>query len=371
MLALKRSVVAHYAARAQQAYDNAVEGARHLAKAVESFVERPSASALISAREAWLSARVPFLHTEAFRFYDGPIDALDGMINAWPVDESYIDYVADNPGAGVINQPQEFSPLSEALILSLNEKEGEKNISTGFHAIEFLLWGQDFATNGPGNRSWADYTDGKPHADRRREYLRVVTRLLVRHLETISAAWSSSDPTNYRAAFVTAEPDESLAKILKGLGTLSGPELAGERLTVPYETKDQEDEHSCFSDNTHNDIIHDALGIQMAYLGRDLPSNPGVPGGPGIHDLLLRVAPDLAGALAAGMERSVALARLIPPPFDQAIQGPTGSKGRRAIQETISSLLEQSALIARAAKALGAKLELEPIRKGLAGGEPK
>ena len=63
-------------------------------------------------------------------------------------------------------------------------------------------------------------------------------------------------------------PDEALACILKGAGILSGAELAGERLTVPYETKEQEDEHSCFSDNTHRDIVYDVLGIQNVFLGR-------------------------------------------------------------------------------------------------------
>src|SRR5262249_17692877 len=152
---------------------------------------------------------------------------------------------------------------------SLNEKGGEKNITTGFHAIEFLLWGQDLNDEGPGNRSYLDYVEGKgPHAARRREYLRVVSHLLVQDLETVLKEWSPAASTNYRQRFLAMPVDDALADVLKGIGILSGSELAGERLTVPYETKDQEDEHSCFSDNTTADLLYDVIGIQNVFLGR-------------------------------------------------------------------------------------------------------
>src|SRR5439155_5439287 len=191
--------------------------------------------------EAWLAARVPYSQTEVCRFYDGPIDQLEGAVNAWPIDENYIDYVADNPEAGVINAVSTFPAVSRELILSLNEKEGKKNVSTGFHAIEFLLWGQDMSATGPGDRPWSDYASGGRNADRRRQYLRIVTDLLVENLQTVAAAWTDGNRGNYRSEFLAMDPDAALANILKGMGALSGPEVAGERMTVPYETKEQED----------------------------------------------------------------------------------------------------------------------------------
>ena len=235
VLALKRAVLTNYSEVIARGYQDSVKTATSLATAIDLLVEKPSEQSLGAGRQAWLTARIPYLQTEAGCFYDGPIDQLDGMINAWPVDESYIDYVAGNPDAGIINMRASYPALSEALILSLNEKEGEKNISTGYHAIEFLLWGQDFSKDGPGNRPWKDYSEAARNAGRRGQYLRITAKLLVEHLQTVANAWSNTSQTNYRAQFLAADPDESLAKILKGMGVLSGPELAGERLTVPFQ----------------------------------------------------------------------------------------------------------------------------------------
>src|SRR5262249_46178422 len=157
-----------------------------LDSAVSNFLAKPNASTLQVAREAWIRCRATYLQTEVARYYDGPIDRVEGFINAWPVDENYVDYTTDDPTAGIINQPQQYPTINRDLLLSANEKNGEKNISTGFHAIEFLLWGQDLSATGPGDRQPSDYVEDDPgrarHAGRRREYLRLVTALLVEHL---------------------------------------------------------------------------------------------------------------------------------------------------------------------------------------------
>jgi putative iron-regulated protein len=243
------------------------------------------------------------------------------------------------------------------LILSLNEKEGKKNISTGFHAIEFLLWGQDLSATGPGDRSWQDYTT-RTNANRRGQYLRIVTDLLVENLAVVAAAWAEDKPGNYRSEFLALDSDAALANILKGMGALSGPELAGERLTVPYETKEQEDEQSCFSDNTRNDVIYDAIGIQNAYLGRYEDGTGQKVAGPGVHDLLMRVDAGFASRLEAQMRSAVDCARGIPQPFDQAILGTNTSPGRVAIKNAITAFQAQSDLIAKAAKVLSIRLNL-------------
>ena len=358
LLKLKRAVITNYAAVVSATYQDSLAAARNLKSAVKVLLNKPSEQALTAARAAWLAARVPYCQTEVCRFYDGPIDQVEGLINAWPVDENYIDYVADDPNAGVINAVSNFPALSRELILSLNEKEGKKNISTGFHAIEFLLWGQDLNPAGPGNRPWRDYTAGANHGDRRRQYLRIVTELLVEHLETVTAAWAPGNRPNYRAEFLALDSEVALANILKGMGALSGPELAGERMTVPYETKEQEDEHSCFSDNTRNDLIYDAIGIQNVYLGRYVQQSGRKVEGPGLRDLVMRLDPELASKLAAQIEMTVACTRSIPQPFDQAILGTSASPGRAAVKHAATSSQNQSELIAKAANALAIKLNL-------------
>jgi len=354
---LKRSIVADYATLAYASYRDALDGARSLAECVDGFLAAPGDDSLNHARQAWIDARVPYAQTETYRFYDGPIDAVEGLINSWPIDENLIDYVQGEPGAGVINHPDLYPHVTADLIASLNEKGGEKNITAGFHAIEFLLWGQDFNDAGPGQRSYRDYVDGQaPNADRRRDYLRAAAHLLVEDLQTVVKEWAPDRPGTYRARFLAMPPDEALTAIFKGIGILSGSELAGERLTVPYETKDQEDEHSCFSDNTHRDLLYDAVGIQNVYLGRYVRASGERVEGHGVREVLARVNPALAAKLAEQMDASVAAARALPPPFDRAILGIDTAPGRVAVKRLITALRAQADTIAEAGVALGLKL---------------
>jgi len=167
--------VRHYATLVHATYDDALVGARKLGSEVETFLTKLSESGLKRVRQAWVDARRPYLQTEACRFYDGPIDAVEGFINAWPIDENLIDYVADDARAGIINEPEKYPAITAELITALNEQRGERSITTGFHAIEFLLWGQDQSVNGPGSRSANDDVNGD-NATRRRTYLRVARR---------------------------------------------------------------------------------------------------------------------------------------------------------------------------------------------------
>lgn len=201
-----------------------------------------------------------------FRFYDGPIDDPDdgpeGQINAWPLDEAYIDYVEDDPAAGIVNDTEGVPEITTEVLVEANEAGGETNISTGWHAIEFLLWGQDLSEEGPGERPVTDYTTAE-NADRRGTYLTLLAQLLVDDLTSVRDQWDT-EGGEYRETFL-ADPGVALSNILRGMGALSAGELAGERMAVPYETKDDEDEHSCFSDNTLSDIVANARGIELAY----------------------------------------------------------------------------------------------------------
>jgi putative iron-regulated protein len=354
---LEQAVITNYATLVYASYEDALAGVRTLAESVDAFLEAPGEDSLNRARQAWINARVPYAQTESYRFYDGPIDAVEGLVNSWPIDENLIDYVDGEPHAGIINHPETFAAITGDLVVSLNEKGGEKNITSGFHAIEFLLWGQDLNDDGPGQRSYLDYVDGRtPHASRRREYLRVAVHLLARHLELVVEAWAPDAASSYRARFLTMPLDEALACILKGAGILSGAELAGERLTVPYETKEQEDEHSCFSDNTHRDIIYDVLGIQNVFLGRYVRTSGERVEGKSFRDLLAGIDPALAGTLGRQIETSIAASRALPAPFDRAIQGTDTAPGRIAVKHLIAALRAQADSIAQAGAALGLKL---------------
>jgi putative iron-regulated protein len=347
------AVAKHYAHLVQSNYDDTLASAITLQKAVQAFTDAPSDDGLKAARKAWLDAREFYGQTEAFRFYGGPIDdknGPEGRINAWPMDESYVDYVKDTPTAGIINNRK--VTISKKQLSSLNERNGEENIATGWHAIEFLLWGQDLSAAGPGNRSFEDFVDGKkPNADRRRQYLKVVTELLVDDLGTLTKAWAPT-AKSYRAKFERGGM-ESVRKIFVGLGSLSRGELAGERLEVALASKDQEDEHSCFSDNTHRDVVANAKGIQNAWLGQYKRADGTTLAGPSLRDLVADKNAALANRTTKQLAASVAAAEGIQAPFDREITGVKDAAGRLRVQKTVDSLVQQSKDLVEAANAAG------------------
>lgn len=354
--ATRAAVVRRYADLLLANYTDAVAGAEALAAASDAFVADPSPASLEAARAAWLAARPAYLQTEMARFYDGPIDNADtgpeGLLNAWPMNEAYVDYVVDDADAGIINAPDLHPVIDADLLIALNEGVDETTIASGWHAIEFLLWGQDLSDSGPGARPFTDYvTDGSGTAAnqaRRAAYLTAAAELLVVHLAQVRDAWAEGAQENYRDEFLDVDEGEALRRILTGMGTLSGGELTGERLGVAYETKDQEDEHSCFADNTHVDHRNDQLGIQNAFLGR----YAGVTG-PGIYDLVRAVDAPLADQTRDAIDAARVAVFAIPVPFDRAIQGPDSSPGRQAISAAIAALNAQTDLIAQSAEALG------------------
>ena len=350
--ALKSEVIDHYAASVHALYSQSLTSARVMDAAVDAFIANPAPSTLEAAKRAWLHARDDYGPTEVFRFYGGPIDneedGPEGLINAWPLDESYIDYVDGNPAAGIINMPDEYPTIDADLIISLNEAGGEANVSTGWHAIEFLLWGQDLDAVGPGARPVEDYTTAD-NAQRRATYLAVSSDVLLTHLQDMVDAWAPGQ-ANYRADFVAMPADEALANIITGAGALSAGELAGERINVAYSERSEEDEHSCFSDNTKADIIGNAVGVRMVMTG-----DYGVTSGPGVIDLFAAQNEALAGQLTDQLARSVYLARQIPDPFDQHLteSAPDSGAGRQAVLATIEALEQQADSIVQGAAGYG------------------
>ena len=350
--ALKGEVVAHYANGVHALYSQSLASAKMMDAAIDAFLADPNPATLESAKRAWLRARDDYGPTEVFRFYGGPIDneedGPEGLINAWPVDESYIDYVEGNATAGIINMPDEYPEINADLIISLNEEGGEANVSTGWHAIEFLLWGQDLNADGPGNRPVTDYTTAD-NADRRGQYLAVASDTLIGHLQDMVDAWAPGQQ-NYRAEFLAKPADDALVDVITGAGALSQGELAGERINVAYEERSQEDEHSCFSDNTVADIVGNAIGVRMVLTG-----DYGVISGPGVIDLFAAADEALADRLTDETRVAVDTARNIPDPFDQHLTGdaPDSAFGRTQVRNTIDALIRLAETIVAGAAAFG------------------
>ncbi len=308
------------------AYSDSVDTAIALQEALKAFADNPTQPRLDAAKRAWLVSREPYGQTEVYRFRLSPIDStnysdedgLEGEINAWPLGEALIDYVvAADPdfgtdqvgvtenGAGINNGGEVDGTdsslniiadtsitINKALISNTATAGDEHDVIAGYHAIEFMLWGQDLnnnamVTNGSdrdeavktigtsniaagGQRPLSDFTSD-PLGQRRLTYLQVVAEKLVEDLESVRDGWIDGVEGNYRDQFTTfadtQEAIDKLTEILTGMGTLSEGELAGERMQIAYSSNSQEDEHSCFSDNTHRDVVLNARGVWNSFYG--------------------------------------------------------------------------------------------------------
>jgi putative iron-regulated protein len=322
---MKLEAIKHYSDIVYATYDDAYLATSILKQRLESFINNPTQASFEECKTAWLAARKPYGQSEVFRFYGGPIDAEDGpegFINAWPIDENYIDYTITQPNNGIINNADTYPVIDKELLMSLNEAGSETNISTGFHAIEFLLWGQDFNTDGPGNRPYTDYITGEngtaSNQSRRAQYLLTAAELLLEQLGEVRDAWK--EDASYRLSFESkSNTVTALDNIFAGMGILSKGELAGERMTVAALSQDQENEHSCFSDNTIEDLQMNFQGIKNVYYGTYTRVDNTHVHGRSFREVAERANKVKADALQESFEEVETKLNAIPAPFDKAI----------------------------------------------------
>lgn len=354
--ALKQAVVDSYAEMVYASYEDSHHQATIFQTMVDEFVDTPTEAEFNALKTFWSGPlRSSYGQTDAFRFYGGPIDddnGREGQMNAWPLDEVYIDYVDGNPNAGIINDAVGYPSITIDVIKGANENGGETNISTGYHAIEFLLWGQDLYTNSAGLRPYTDYTTAG-NAGRRKQYLKAATDLLSQDLAYTKNAWATSAP--YRSTFVSQGSDISLELMLTGIGKFCKGELFGERFEVAYSTQSQEDEHSCFSDQTHNDLRMGFVGIENVYFGRYTKVDGTTVDGEGLDELLEAINPTLNSEIKAKLQTAHDAVFALHAPFDQEI---VTSDGRARCVTAIAAGNEVADKIVEAATALGIQITL-------------
>lgn len=370
------TVLSTYADVAEAGYADSLATAKTLQSAIDKFIAEPTDANLDAARNAWLAARVPYQQTEAFRFGNAIVDDWEGKVNAWPLDEGLIDYVdasygADNPEnplftANVIasktikigGEDIDISTITKEFLADKLQEAGgvEANVATGYHAIEFLLWGQDLngTDAGAGNRKASDFdtkncTGG--NCDRRAAYLKVVTDLLVDDLAWMTAQWGKDGDA--RKAVTEAKGNAGLKTIFTGLGSLSYGEMAGERMKLGLLLHDPEEEHDCFSDNTHNSHYYDVLGIRNVYLGKYTRTDGKEVKGYSVSDLVKAKSPEtdaaVRKALDATVEKMAALKTRAEggERYDQMI-GQGNDEGNAVVQAAIDALIAQAKEFERA-----------------------
>lgn len=368
---------------AHATFEDALIQAKDLQLKVEQLLAKPSADTLKNARDAWINARIPYTQSEVFRFGNPPVDEWEGQVNAWPLDEGLIDYVAKGynhqmgniaASANIIANKElkigtttlQLDPITPALLATLNELGGsEVNVATGYHAIEFILWGQDLngTAAGAGDRPHTDFVTGQGctngNCERRRAYLQAATSLLVSDLETMAKTWGDGKDS-YRQELL-GKPQEALKIMLFGIGSLALGELAGERMKVALEANSPEDEQDCFSDNTHNATYYNAKGIANVYFGDYTRVDGRSVKGPSLADLVQAKNPALHQRMVAALETTeAAMAAIVkaaedpakPMKFDQMI-AEGNSVGARLIKNGINALVAETAVIEEIAKAFG------------------
>ncbi len=375
------AVVETYADIAAAGYGDSLTEARRLGEAVDALIATPSAEALFAARSAWRAARVPYQQTEAFRFGNPIVDEWEGKVNSWPLDEGLIDYV--DPSAGGATDENPYAAVNvianptftlsggtvdatkitpDLLENTLQEADAiEANVATGYHAVEFLLWGQDLNGTGPGagDRPWTDYAEGDActggNCDRRGQYLKAATDLLISDLDWMTGQWAAD---GLARAAVADVPARGLAAILTGMGSLSYGELAGQRMRLGLMLHDPEEEHDCFSDDTYDSHYYDGMGMRNVYLGRYVRIDGSVVEGPSVSDLVREADPgidaDVRQSLGATMMAlgEIKTAGEAGTRYDQLIAAGNDA-GNALVGGAIDALVAQTRSIERAVTALG------------------
>ena len=376
-------VLKNYANIAHAKYEDSLTTALALRDAVAALAVGPNKETLAAARGAWIAARVPYQQTEVYRFGNKAVDDWEGKVNAWPLDEGLIDYVdrgayGEESGenrlyaANVIANPKlkvggkmvDAGSITKRLLSdTLHEaEEVEANVATGYHAIEFLLWGQDLNGTGPGagNRPHTDFdanncTGG--NCKRRVAFLLTVTDLLIDDLRDMVEAWA---PGGAARKAVTSAVSSGLSAIITGMGSLSYGELAGERMKLGLLLHDPEEEHDCFSDNTHNSHYYDVKGIQNVYIGRYQRTDGRVVTGASLAELVkakdARLHSEMMERLDGTLSAMSAIVKAAEDgeSYDQML-GEGNTSGNARVQRAIDSLVSQTKSIERVVAALGLK----------------
>ncbi len=374
-----KDVLTTYADIALAGYEDSLTTAQALDAAIGSLVANPSEATLNAARAAWVAARAPYQQTEVYRFGNPIVDDWEGRVNAWPLDEGLIDYVdaaygsesdanplytvnvIANANLTIDGETVDASAITPAFLQDVLQEAGEveANVATGYHAIEFLLWGQDLNGTGPGagKRPATDFDTANctgGNCDRRAAYLQAASSLLLSDLEEMVANWQADGAA--REA-VLADPAAGVATILTGMGSLSYGELAGERMKLGLLLQDPEEEHDCFSDNTFNSHYADQLGIRNVYTGHYRRIDGSVVAGPAPADLIAETDADLAREIATKLDATtLAMAAMRArgetiEAYDQMI-GENNPEGNAIVQAAIDGLVDQTRSIERAIAAL-------------------
>ena len=271
-------VADNHADIAYAAYSDSKAAALALQQSINAFIAAPTENNLLIAKAAYKTIRTSYQQSEIMRFDSiitvgknldadgGPasVDEWEGQVNAWPLDENHINTII--AGSEVINV--------ELLISQNGADDNYANVTTGIHAVEFMLWGSDFngTEAGSGERPASDFAiDGlcaDSECERRAQYLSAATNLLVDDLTVMANEWSpAAKITSGTLAYNFVNSPFAMDYMVGSMITMATDELASARMGSGLELGDPEEEHDCFSDLSHLAIYHNFQGVKNAFYG--------------------------------------------------------------------------------------------------------
>lgn len=353
----KEALIRNHAAIAYAVYSDALFQATNLQTAIASFVTDPTDDGLSESRLAWRNAYYAYLQCAALQFSNGPVDDdrdLSRQIGKWPINPSLIDYTTGQFG-GLISDSAELPNVTLDALQALNGPDVNRPTTIGFHAIEFLLWGEDdddVALLTAGNRTFLDYNGADSSIQntvRRSKYLRVCSEILVSQLGVLTNEWDSLGSKNYRKDFIGLEVNSALKNILTGMGTLAKSEISERALEKPVSASSQDLEVSNYSDNTITDFIAMTNSLDIFYRGTYTPLTSLDIKGKSVEDLIGEANPELADQVDKKLIECLELVNAIPTPYDwQAAQ--ESEFGAESIAGAATALAELEALFKEVAR---------------------
>jgi putative iron-regulated protein len=139
---------------------DASQSVQTLDSQLASFMYHPNPMSQAEIQQSWRLAYNSFLRSLIFSYLpiqDPPdwqsqrigYSHLLAQLDSWPIEGGYIDYIQGYPFSGIVNDLT--LDIDEDSIRSQHGFTDPSNASLGYHALEFMLWGND------GKRSARDF----------------------------------------------------------------------------------------------------------------------------------------------------------------------------------------------------------------------
>ncbi len=223
----------------------------NLYQKVQQFGSTLVSTHLTNSRENWKVAYDAYHQLGPFRFHSEStltplMSDAELQLSLYVTNPAYIDVTSQDATSGIIPDEATYPQILTQVLTDAHLAGGPENVSLGFHALEFILWGEDNSASGPGNRLVSDF-GGTSTNNRRKEYLVTVNYLN-------NAYVNATDAEAYINAFKKLTYKEQLQTMLSGVYRFVKDDLAGKSIKTPYDMMDQQFEESPYSDNSLNDL---------------------------------------------------------------------------------------------------------------------